>query len=363
MWTRDASRDHGNAGRLAECPSWRCRFRRWSVNEHDGAWMRARGVGRQQAEGIEARIPIHAFPTANVHPALLAAVATDGYHGEEVAQVRRLTRPVDDGRQRAPRWVGTLPSVMTRSFRMFVLLRHAHAVNKRAWSRPDRERPLSERGFQQAEALVEPLSAVPLRRLLSSPALRCRQTLDPLAHRLGLAIESTELLDPDVDASLVSELAEDPGSMDAVLCTHGETLAALLGHWQARGRIVLTPPTSKISKNTTQKSGGWLSRTMHNCRRSTFPRLSRRSRPALRSSARLVERAEEVCPHRGSRGAGHCRNRFAYVLNYQIITGEGATVASTVTYLVPVVAIILGVGPQRDHYREHARRRSTDVVP
>jgi len=34
---------------------------------------------------------------------------------------------------------------------------------------------------------------------------------------------------------------------------------------------------------------------------------------------------------------------FAYVLNYQIITSEGATVASTVTYLVPVVAIALGV--------------------
>ena len=34
---------------------------------------------------------------------------------------------------------------------------------------------------------------------------------------------------------------------------------------------------------------------------------------------------------------------FAYVLNYQIITSEGATVASTVTYLVPVAAIVLGV--------------------
>jgi drug/metabolite transporter (DMT)-like permease len=34
---------------------------------------------------------------------------------------------------------------------------------------------------------------------------------------------------------------------------------------------------------------------------------------------------------------------LAYVLNYQIITSEGATVASTVTYLVPVVAIVLGV--------------------
>jgi drug/metabolite transporter (DMT)-like permease len=31
------------------------------------------------------------------------------------------------------------------------------------------------------------------------------------------------------------------------------------------------------------------------------------------------------------------------VLNCQIITNEGATVASTVTYLLPVVAIVLGV--------------------
>jgi drug/metabolite transporter (DMT)-like permease len=34
---------------------------------------------------------------------------------------------------------------------------------------------------------------------------------------------------------------------------------------------------------------------------------------------------------------------FAYVLNYQIITSEGATIASTVTYLLPMVAIVLGV--------------------
>ena len=34
---------------------------------------------------------------------------------------------------------------------------------------------------------------------------------------------------------------------------------------------------------------------------------------------------------------------IAYVLNYQIITSEGTTIVSTVTYLLPVVAIVLGV--------------------
>ena len=33
----------------------------------------------------------------------------------------------------------------------------------------------------------------------------------------------------------------------------------------------------------------------------------------------------------------------AYVLNYQIIASEGATIAATVTYLLPVVAVVLGV--------------------
>jgi len=46
---------------------------------------------------------------------------------------------------------------------------------------------------------------------------------------------------------------------------------------------------------------------------------------------------------------------FAYVLNYQIITSEGATVASTVTYLLLVVAIVLGVLVLGEHHRDRAR--------
>ena len=34
---------------------------------------------------------------------------------------------------------------------------------------------------------------------------------------------------------------------------------------------------------------------------------------------------------------------IAYVLNYQIISSKGAATASTVTYQLPVVAIVLGV--------------------
>jgi drug/metabolite transporter (DMT)-like permease len=34
---------------------------------------------------------------------------------------------------------------------------------------------------------------------------------------------------------------------------------------------------------------------------------------------------------------------IAYILNYRLITDDGATVASTVTYLIPVVAVLFGM--------------------
>jgi drug/metabolite transporter (DMT)-like permease len=40
---------------------------------------------------------------------------------------------------------------------------------------------------------------------------------------------------------------------------------------------------------------------------------------------------------------------IAYILNYSIITSDGATTASTVTYLLPVVAIILGIAVLGEH--------------
>lgn len=36
-------------------------------------------------------------------------------------------------------------------------------------------------------------------------------------------------------------------------------------------------------------------------------------------------------------------NGIAYILNYRLITDDGPTVASTVTYLIPVAAVLLGM--------------------
>jgi phosphohistidine phosphatase SixA len=141
---------------------------------------------------------------------------------------------------------------------VFVLVRHAHAGSKRTWTGDDGLRPLSDRGLRQAMALVGPLAAVRPRRLLSSPLLRCRQTLEPLARTLGMAIEDVPLLAPDADVERLSLLVRQPGTADAVLCTHGETLALLFTHWQADGRLSLGVPVRELDKTVTQKAGAWI---------------------------------------------------------------------------------------------------------
>lgn len=65
-----------------------------------------------------------------------------------------------------------------------LLVRHAHAD----WT-PDEMRPLSEAGRQDAGRVAEVLSPESPVAIYSSPYRRARETVEPLAARLGLPIE------------------------------------------------------------------------------------------------------------------------------------------------------------------------------
>ena len=122
---------------------------------------------------------------------------------------------------------------------MFVLVRHAHAGDKRGWPWPDEERPLSELGRRQAEALVRLLADVPVRRLVSSPVLRCRQTLEPLARAHGLPVEDEPLLEPDAEVEALERFLRRSVADGTVVCSHGEYLDRLLTHAVAGGQVRL----------------------------------------------------------------------------------------------------------------------------
>ena len=109
-----------------------------------------------------------------------------------------------------------------------LLVRHASAGNRRAWSVDDRLRPLDGTGRQQAKALAATLATLGADRLLSSPCQRCLETLEPTAQRLGLPIESREEIAEGASVAEVrSLLAELDGSLPA-LSTHGDVVEALL---------------------------------------------------------------------------------------------------------------------------------------
>jgi 8-oxo-dGTP diphosphatase len=120
---------------------------------------------------------------------------------------------------------------------MLLLVRHADAGDKRDWDGPDLLRPLSPVGGRQAAGLVERLRDYPVERILSSPALRCQQTVQPLARDRYLRIEPASTLGVDADPELALALLWDPGLRDTVLCSHGETIAWLLAHLATNGLV------------------------------------------------------------------------------------------------------------------------------
>jgi phosphohistidine phosphatase SixA len=71
-------------------------------------------------------------------------------------------------------------------------------------------------------------------RILSSPAVRCQQTVQPLAERRDLRVETANALGADADSTELVALLLDPAASETVLCSHGEligdVLRWLLGH-------------------------------------------------------------------------------------------------------------------------------------
>jgi 8-oxo-dGTP diphosphatase len=133
---------------------------------------------------------------------------------------------------------------------LILLVRHAKAGHRTRWEGDDRERPLTAKGHRQATALVETLRPFGPTWLASSPYLRCRQTLAPLAAALGLPIaEEPDLAEGNrLDGLLaLGRAAPEPA---ACLCTHGDLVEELLSRLLAQGTI-------EPSQALAEKAGTW----------------------------------------------------------------------------------------------------------
>jgi 8-oxo-dGTP diphosphatase len=118
------------------------------------------------------------------------------------------------------------------------LIRHAKAGDRGKWSGDDRSRPLSKAGHRQATALVEVLSGRIIERIVSSPAIRCMETVKPLADQRGLPVEKRDDLLEGAPLSGMLALLDEPRSTPSVLCAHGDLIPAVIEHLEGEGMVV-----------------------------------------------------------------------------------------------------------------------------
>jgi broad specificity phosphatase PhoE len=115
------------------------------------------------------------------------------------------------------------------------------AGDRHAWQRDQDERPLSDLGQRQADAIAAALMEdYEIDALFASTALRARQTLEPLVSRFGLAVriepllcetqlgESPETLGERGLRALWS-IREIVGEGVAVAASHGDIIPATVG--------------------------------------------------------------------------------------------------------------------------------------
>lgn len=115
-----------------------------------------------------------------------------------------------------------------------VLVRHARAVPRESWKRADDQaRPLDRRGQERASALVPMLAAYGVTRLVSSPSVRCSDTLRPYAVKLGTRLKLKQGLSEE---GYADDPKRAPRHLRRVLergagtaiCSHGPVLPDLL---------------------------------------------------------------------------------------------------------------------------------------
>jgi 8-oxo-dGTP diphosphatase len=126
--------------------------------------------------------------------------------------------------------------VITGDRTRILLIRHAKAGSRERWQGDDRLRPLTRSGRRQAEALVEQLRDEPVERILSSPYLRCVQTVEPLAAARGLQVEPTDDLAEGAGIGPLRRLLAELGN--AALCTHGDVVQEFVEWLHHRGVAV-----------------------------------------------------------------------------------------------------------------------------
>jgi 8-oxo-dGTP diphosphatase len=183
----------------------------------------------------------------------------DAISWRPLAQARKqLADTHDDPVISALRPVGTVP---------LILARHASAGRKADWAGDDFARPLDAAGEADASVLAGLLACfAPAARVISSPALRCTETVRPYAEGSGGTVEAEACLIPYGRSPDFSSRTEQAGALrhllsalvaqrrPVVLCLHRENLPEVL----AATCAALGVPAAVPADPALPKGGFWV---------------------------------------------------------------------------------------------------------
>ena len=122
----------------------------------------------------------------------------------------------------------------TRPGRVWVV-RHAKAGSRTRFPGNDVERPLPEAGRRQAAGIAQALAEQPVGAIVSSPYLRCLETVASLGARLELPVMTDHGLAEGQPTDALHRWLCRPEPH--VLCTHGDLLEELLRDLACAGVI------------------------------------------------------------------------------------------------------------------------------
>ena len=124
---------------------------------------------------------------------------------------------------------------------MLFIVRHAKAGNRSEWDSDVLSRPLTGKGRRQAIAIAEQLAPFATGSLLSSPSVRCVQTLEPLAALMSIAIVvDLTLAEGKGFQGALDLLATVPDG--GVLCSHGDVIPETIAALERRCCVIVGEP-------------------------------------------------------------------------------------------------------------------------
>ena len=110
-----------------------------------------------------------------------------------------------------------------------ILLRHAKAISREEWSSDDGDRPLASLGLQQARRLIANLVPFEIKEIHTSSAVRCYETVNPVARALELNYIFSDQLseyefskDKDVAYLYIKDLLKN--DFATLICSHNPIL-------------------------------------------------------------------------------------------------------------------------------------------